>query len=162
MPKSQIVINTGPLLALIAATGDLKILDTLYEPVFVPYEVCAEVMAGGADSFGVEAFTQAEWLCKISGPLSISTLLRNSLDHGEASVIQLALNENISTVCIDEAVGRRVARLSGLSVTGTIGVLLRAQHEGHNISIPQAIERMRARGVWLSDRVVAFALEQSK
>ncbi|BAU65351.1 DegT/DnrJ/EryC1/StrS aminotransferase family protein [Stanieria sp. NIES-3757] len=34
----------------------------------------------------------------------------------------MALHKNIQTVCIDEAVGRRVARLSGLSLTGSIGL----------------------------------------
>jgi predicted nucleic acid-binding protein len=36
-------------------------------------------------------------------------MLLNSLDAGEASVIQLALNERIRTVCIDESAGRRLA-----------------------------------------------------
>ncbi|WP_243714094.1 hypothetical protein [Nostoc sp. 106C] len=58
-------------------------------------------------------------------------MLLNSLDLGEASVIQLALNKNIPTVCIDEAVGRGIARLSGLLVTGSIGILLRAKREGY-------------------------------
>jgi len=39
MPETnKIVINTGPLLALIAGLGDLKILNSLYEQVVVPYE----------------------------------------------------------------------------------------------------------------------------
>ncbi|WP_216594172.1 hypothetical protein [Synechococcus sp. PCC 6312] len=51
--------------------------------------------------------------------------LLNSLDSGEAAVIQLALNQNIQTVCIDETSGRRIARLNGLNVTGSIGILLK-------------------------------------
>jgi predicted nucleic acid-binding protein len=87
--------------------------------------------------------------------------LLNSLDSGEAAVIQLAKNENIQTVCIDEATGRRVARLSGLSVTGTIGILLRAKREGYSISIQQSIQRMLARNIRLSQTVINFALEQA-
>jgi predicted nucleic acid-binding protein len=84
MPETEsIVINTGPLLALIAGYGDL----------------------------------------------------------GEASVIQLAVNENIRTVCIDEAVGRRIARLNGLCLTGSIGVLLQAKRKGIDISMPYAISQ---------------------
>jgi predicted nucleic acid-binding protein len=40
MPESAIVINTGPILALIAATGDLSLLPKLYSRVIVPREVC--------------------------------------------------------------------------------------------------------------------------
>jgi len=35
------------------------------------------------------------------------TFLSNSLDLGEASVIQLALDRSIKVVCIDEAIPRR-------------------------------------------------------
>jgi predicted nucleic acid-binding protein len=39
----DIVINTGPLLALIAAQGSLSILERLYRHVLVPYEVKMEL-----------------------------------------------------------------------------------------------------------------------
>jgi predicted nucleic acid-binding protein len=93
--------------------------------------------------------------------LNISPLLLNSLDIGEASVIQLALNENIPTVCIDESVGRRIARLSGLSVTGSIGILLRAKQEGYPLSIKQSIQQMINQGIRLSTTVIEFALKQA-
>ena len=103
MPETEsIVINTGPLLALIAGYGDM----------------------------------------------------------GEASVIQLAVNENIRTVCIDEAVGRRIARLNGLCLTGSIGVLLRAKRKGLDFSMTEAIDRMQSNGIYLSKKVIDFALRQ--
>ncbi|WP_287308933.1 MULTISPECIES: hypothetical protein [unclassified Okeania] len=48
MPNPQkIVINTSPLIALIAAVNDLTILQSLYSEVHVPLEVCQEILAGG-------------------------------------------------------------------------------------------------------------------
>jgi len=75
-------------------------------------------------------------------------------------VIQNALDLQIPLVCIDESVGRRVARLSGLTLTGSIGVLIKARNQGYAVSIPQAIERMREHGIWLSAEVVRYALAQ--
>ena len=44
MPEQdQIVINTGPIIALIAALGDLSILKSLYGRIIVPKEVGVEV-----------------------------------------------------------------------------------------------------------------------
>lgn len=121
MPKSnQIVINTGPLLALIAALGDLKVLESLYERVFVPYEVCLEILAGGSSGFGIDEFSQATFLFKQKNQTKIEPYLLNSLDLGESSVIQTALDMKIRTVCIDEAMGRRIARLNGLTLTGSL------------------------------------------
>ncbi|WP_230968540.1 hypothetical protein [Nostoc sp. WHI] len=97
-----IVINTAPLISIIAAIGDLRILQSLYTQVLVPFEVCQEILVGGARGFGVSEFEDAHWLQKLQIPLNnISPFLLNSLDLGEASVIQLALNENIQTVCMD-------------------------------------------------------------
>jgi len=120
-PKS-IVINTGPIIALVAALGDLSILKRLYKDVLVPIQ---------------------------------------TLDIGEASVVQLAVQKNISVVCIDEAVGRRVARLNGLKLTGSIGILIRAKKEGFPIVISDVIQRMKSHGIWLSEGVISFALEQA-
>lgn len=85
----------------------------------------------------------------------------NSLDIGEASVIQLALDKSIQTVCIDEAVGRRIARLNGLSLTGSIGILLRAKKEGYPLSIKTAIQKMLDRNIRLSQTVIEFALKEA-
>jgi len=157
----SIVINTGPTIALVAALGDLKVLKYLYHDVFVPAEVCAEILHGGASSFAVNEFNDASWLTKIAEPLAIDPFLNQTLDIGEASVIQLALQKGVSTVCIDETVGRRIARLNNLKVTGSIGVLLRAKKEGFPVVIHDAIQRMQSHGIWLSQGVVAFALKES-
>lgn len=44
MPK-KIVINTGPIIALIAALGELEILKKIYSKVIVPQEVSQEILA---------------------------------------------------------------------------------------------------------------------
>lgn len=162
MPEHrQIVINTGPLIALVAALGDLSVLQKLYHEVLVPLEVSQEILAKGPHGFAYQPFVDATWLKRKQESIALHPILLNSLDTGEASVIQLALNQEIQTVCIDEAVGRRIARLYNLSVTGSIGILLRAKREGHISSIREAIERMKDRGIWLGENVVAFALKQS-
>lgn len=156
-----IVTNTTPLIALTAATGNLDVLRSLYARVIVPYEVAEEIRAGGKDAFGVDVFEQALWLEINTNPVVLPPYLENTLDRGEASVIQTALQEGVKLVCIDEIVGRRIARLSNLNTTGSIGILLKAKSMGYPVSIPEAINRMRERGIWLSQSVIRFALEQS-
>ena len=156
----ELVINTGPLLALVAGIGDLSLLEQLYKRVLVPFEVCQEIEKGGASGFGVSEFRRASFIKKQPKSLNITQFLRNALDLGEASVIQLALDENIHTVCIDEAMGRRIARLNGLKLTGSIGVLIRAKQNGFDFSMREAIDRMQSQGIHLSQKVVDFALEQ--
>jgi predicted nucleic acid-binding protein len=162
MPElKDIVINTGPLLAIIAAQGNLSLLQDLYRQVFVPYEVKKEITGFGADRFGVEEFYDARFLVIPSRPLILSPILENTLDQGEAAVIQLALNKKVTTVCIDETTGRRVARLFNLNVTGSLGILLRAKKEGYPVSMKHAIEQMKKKDIYLSDKLVNSVLKLS-
>jgi len=51
----EIVINTGPLIALVAATDSLAVLSVLYSKVWVPHEVYCEIKAGGSAAPEIEA-----------------------------------------------------------------------------------------------------------
>ncbi len=159
--NKEIVINTGPTLALIAGLGNMEILQSVYEKVVVPYEVCQELNSGGATGFGIKEFNEASFLIKIEKPSIIQPYLKNTLDLGEASVIQTAIDKNISTVCIDESLGRRVARLSGLSITGSLGIIIYAKRNG-KISLPlrDIINRMQTKGIYLNEKIISFALQQ--
>ncbi|MGB4115180.1 MAG: DUF3368 domain-containing protein [Polaromonas sp.] len=153
-----LVTNTTPLIALTAATGGLDILRHLYDRVIVPFEVKQELLAAGQEAVGATAFTQAHWLDCQTQPITLSSYLSNTLDRGEAAVIQTALNLNLPLVCIDEAVGRRIARLSGLTLTGSIGILIKAQQTGYVVSVKDGIERMREHGIWLNESLISFAM----
>jgi predicted nucleic acid-binding protein len=50
--------------------------------------------------------------------------------------------------------------LSGLNLTGSIGVLLKAKQLGYEVSMHQAIARMHDHGIWLSAEVIRFALQE--
>ena len=78
--KETIVINTGPLIALIAGYGDLSLLQKIYKRVLVPFEVCQEIKAGGTNAFGLKEFVQSDFMEKQSAPLEILQFLKNSLD----------------------------------------------------------------------------------
>jgi predicted nucleic acid-binding protein len=155
-----IVTNTTPLIALTAATDSLDVLKFLYSRVIVPLEVQTELRAAGSHAVGVKALNEATWLDCQTSEVMVSSYLANTLDRGEAATIQTALNLNVPLVCIDEAVGRRVARLSGLTLTGSIGVLLKAKQLGYDISMAQAVARMREHGIWLGAEVIRFALQE--
>lgn len=106
MPENArvIVINTTPLIALAAATGSLDILRALYQRVLVPSAVVDEILAAGDAAPGAQAFLRATWL-EHKPDVVPSSYLSNSLDRGEAAVIQTALNEGVERVCIKERWG---------------------------------------------------------
>lgn len=152
------VINTGPLLSLVAATGNLDVLRQVRTKVVVPVEVANEIYAGETD-FAKRDFREDSFISRRKQKTTVSSMLSNSLDEGEAAVIQTAIDLDIPTVCIDEAVGRRIARLHGLKVTGSLGILIAAKKGGYDISIREAVCKMHEAGIWLSEKVKKSAID---
>ena len=156
----RIVLNTGPILALIAATSSLEILRELYREVNVPVPVVNEIM-DGKKKFGQREFQKATFINRVYLDTGAKYTLWDTLDPGEASVIQAAIALKINTVAIDETSGRRIAKLYGLNLTGSLGILLRAKERKLIPSLKEAIEKMKTSGIWLSDSLIARTLEIS-
>jgi predicted nucleic acid-binding protein len=76
------------------------------------------------------------------------------LDEGEAAVIQLALDQGIRRVCIDERAGRRMASAVGLQVVGTLGLLLRAKQLGHLPALRPVVQRLTSAGAWYDQELL--------
>lgn len=157
MPEERIlVINTTPLIALGVGLGSFEILRLLFGRVIVPYEVHQELLAAGEQAPGVAAFLAADWLELLAEPQVIPPYLANTLDLGEAAVIQAALGLGLGLVCIDEKVGRRVARLHNLKVTGSIGLIAKAGNAGFQLDVDEVLGRLREHGIWLGGDVEQF------
>lgn len=126
MPESSIVMDAGPLI-LLARIGSLSILRKLPFRYVAPPNVMRELAAGIA--FG-HPVVDAPWLETRELREPLSPYLRMALDEGEAAAIQLAVEQGISFVCLDDRRGRRMAKSLGLEVTGLLGLLVRAKRLG--------------------------------
>ncbi len=98
---------------------------------------------------------------KLRDPLSPITL--STIDKGEAAVIQLALEQQITWVSIDEWKARRVAQNVGLQVVGVLGLLGKAKKLGLVPELRPMLERAVEKGIRyhpeLVDRVLKAAGE---
>ena len=153
----EIVINTGPIIALVAATGSLTLLSELYQTVWMPREVFDELAAGGPNAPESELVIAAAVIRILPGRIPIPRNLANELDLDEASVIQMAVQQGIDTVAIDEKAGRRVARIHGLRVTGSLGILIKGKQQGLIQSLAQCIAGMKSHGIWISEPLASQA-----
>ena len=66
------------------------------------------------------------------------------LDEGEAEVITIAKDKNLALVCIDEFAGRQYAKLLGLDVIGTLGILLMAKQKGYIAELKSLFQKLIA------------------
>ena len=101
--RKQLVINTGPLLALAAALERFSLLKDSYAAGHLPYEVCAEVRVGGSAGFAADLLQTESWLCTADAPTDgIPSLLYNSLDAGKAALIHCAMTHGIGTAAVED------------------------------------------------------------
>ena len=141
------VSNTSPISNL-AAIGRLELLRSQFSVLWIPTAVASE-LAAHPDPSAAEAIRAAirdQWIRtatpKDSGLLKVLLL---DLHRGEAEAIALASEMNADIVLIDEREGRGIAAEAGFSVTGVLGVLLRAKQTGEIKAVKPEIEALRFR-----------------
>ena len=161
MSAHLLVADSGPLIAL--ARLDLLDLPTLYfESVFLAPAVWDEVTRS----------PKAEETARLHAALRFGsfrisedsvdvpdTLIQTGLDIGERDSLALALSLS-ATVLVDERRGRRAAHDLGLSVLGTLGLLVRARQDGIVPSLRVQIDALRTTGYYLSPELVASVLAE--
>ena len=155
----KIVVNTTPIIAL-SHLGKLSLLGAIYGEVTIPSAVREEVFAK-EDSICVSEFFKNEKYIKvrdIENTLAKS-LFKSQLHSGEVEVMILAKELSADLVIIDDANAKKYAEYLGLTVTGTLGVLLRAKELGLIEKLKPYVDNMRNDDIFLSDRVVNYCLK---
>ena len=120
MPPA-VVSNASPLIAF-EQIGHLELLERLFSFVLVPFAVAQEI----TPTVSFRTWMEERALAQPIGP----RILRASLGLGESEAISLALEINAQFVILDDRAARRLAAALGLSVIGTLGVLLASKRRG--------------------------------
>ncbi len=154
MANGPVVSNTTPLIVL-AGIGQLTLLPSLYQTVWIPTSVHAEFQAGAADTD--PDLAQLPWLVIHAAPQQGPRLPQ--LDQGEADTIRLALSVQARAVLLDERLGRRAAQELGLPVVGTLAVLLRAKQHGLIEALEPLLDEMITQGRHISTALRQQVLE---
>jgi hypothetical protein len=156
----MVVCDTSPLLIL-AKAGRLRLLTTLYETVEIPSAVLDEVNV--RERPDAEAIRQ--WRHKhdvlVREPSDPSlNALSEELGDGERAALALAIERDAALVVLDDQEGRRVAKRRGISVTGTIGVLVEARATGQIDSLRTELDRVVEAGLWMSESFYERLLQE--
>ena len=124
-----IVADTGPLQYLVLI-GEIDLLPRLFRVVAIPAVVQAEMLHPEApDSVRSWAGAPPQWLTIAPGPTKGGADPRGR-GAGERAAIALALASRAELILMDDRAGVAAARAQGLSVIGTLGVLVRGARRG--------------------------------
>ncbi len=154
-----VIADTSPLHYLILL-GLPDILRKLYGRVIVPAAVLRELQARKTPE-GVREWVAArpEWLevREVEVPPDPGLAV---LDAGEREAIALAEFLRADALILDEKNGRREAVRRKLRVIGTVRVLDDAAGEAL-IELPPVLERLRAAGFYLDDKLHQLLLDRN-
>jgi predicted nucleic acid-binding protein len=149
------VSNTTPLRYLIAIDQE-HLLGRLFEKVFVPAAVHEELTeARTPENVRRRILALPAWFEVRTVQESHTTVFPVTLHRGEREAILLAETLRADVLLIDEQIGRTIAMGRNLPLSGTLGVLERADTMGLVTDFPQVLKQLKASGFFITE-----ALEQ--
>jgi uncharacterized protein len=140
-----VVSNSSPLIALVRIER-LDLVPALLQSVLIPPAVAREIAPSIPDL--------PSWVSVQvpSGRLSVPTL-RGRLGAGEREAIALAVEIDAEAIVLDDLPARRAAEAAGLSVIGTLGLLLEAKRTGLLATIRPELDKLLASSFFLSEQL---------
>jgi len=140
------VVSDASVLISLGATGHFDLLKDFYQTVLIPIAVWQEITASPLPLPGTTEARQARqegWL-RVETPRNraLVSSLAASLDIGEAEAITLASELGAALLLIDESDGRAAARNLGLTITGTLGILVRAKLCGRLFALKPVLDQL--------------------
>lgn len=156
MPK--VVVNSTPLIVL-CGIGKLELLRELYRELLIPVAVYQEVTAV-KDSACIQIMAQRNWIHveKIQNETE-KKMYRAKLHAGEVEVMILAQEQKADLVIIDDNAAKKTAKYLGLTVTGSLGVLLKAKQVGLIERVHPLLSEMKKNGFYVDSKLEEMVLK---
>jgi predicted nucleic acid-binding protein len=139
----------------------LNCLPAFYESVLIPAEVLRELQHPKSPLRARTWATALPSWCEVRNPRSPPDAALLELDAGERDAIQLALDEGVDVLLIDDGPGRREAVRRRLRVSGTLAVLEKAAQQGW-IDFTAVLQRLEQTNFRLSASIKDQFLKQNQ
>ena len=157
----RVIVNSTPIIVL-CNIGLLDILKALYAEICIPEAVYREVTEKD-DSACQVLKTALNWIHveKIANQ-SDKKMYKAKLHDGEVEVMILA-QEGVRAdlVILDDNAAKKTAKYLGLTVTGTLGILLKAKKAGIIPVIAPVLEEIKKNGFYISGTVERIVLDEA-
>lgn len=157
MPK--VIVNTTPLIAL-CRIGCLDILQKMYHEIIIPLAVYQEITAK-EDAVCMQVKAADDWIhVEQIHDITEKKMYKAKLHAGEVEVMILAQEQNADLVVIDDNAAKRTAKYLGFTVTGTLGILMKAKQYGMIESVYSLILKLKQNGFYISFELESRILKQ--
>jgi predicted nucleic acid-binding protein len=146
------ISNTSPLLYLYRIEV-LEWLPRLFREFWIPSAVLDELKEGQSKGYDVPILSNYRWVKVVNPRVMPSEWLSLDLGAGELAAMALALENQDRIVLLDDMLARRTAKAAGLTVWGTLKILLEAKAQGLTRKIAPLVGKLKESGMWISDEI---------
>lgn len=149
MPKT--IISDTSCFIILSKIEALNLLQKIYGQIITTSDI-------------VEEFGEIlpEWvIIKNASDTHKQKILELQLDKGESSAIALAIEMPESILILDDFKARKIAQQLGLTITGTIGVIVKAKLTGKIPSIKPYLDKIKITNFRISSEIEAQALKEA-
>jgi predicted nucleic acid-binding protein len=154
------VSNTTPLRYLIAIDQEY-LLPQLFEKIFIPVAVFEELTDSRTpDKVRHSLLARPTWLEVRAVPEAGASPFPLILHRGERESILLAEALQADILLVDEHAGRTLALRRNLPLSGTLGVLERADNRGLLSDFSQTLKQLKASGFYITDALEEQLLQR--
>ena len=155
----KVIVNSTPLLVL-GNIGRLDILRSLYEQIEIPAAVYREVTEKN-DAASKALLAASDWI-KVRTVENIAdyAMYQSKLHAGEVETMIIAQKPvKADLVILDDMAARKTAKYLGLTVTGTMGVLVKAKQKQIIPAVKPILDEIMRNGFYISEKVVKMVLK---
>jgi len=152
MRVERVVINASPLITLFRA-GLHPLLPQLFPDLVVPAAVWAEVVNCTYDDPATSGLPGAAWAQQLQ-TVDSPEVAAWGLGAGETAVLSFAQQHRDYFAIVDDREARRCARVLGIAILGTAGVVVLAKRRGLIESTEGALRRLQDAGLWLAESLI--------
>jgi predicted nucleic acid-binding protein len=147
----KVVADSSPLIAL-SKIDQFGLLPKLFNQIVITSQVFTEVVVEGAGLPGAHETAKAPWIevKRLQSEADLAAAQTQfALGIGELSTLLLSREIKADLVLVDDLGARKLMRLQGLRVQGTLGILEAAFIRKHLSDLRDAYARLLAAGVYL-------------
>ena len=141
----EVCVVDASCLIVLDKVGLSSLLCEVYKNIYLPKSV--------VDEFGENPLLNCMQIVKVNSPLLGIFTDELNLGLGEAETIAYAYEQGISAV-IDDAKARKVAEKLSIKLTGTLGILIKAEKKGIIESSYQVALELKKAGFHVSDAII--------
>jgi predicted nucleic acid-binding protein len=145
------IISDTSCLILLDKIGELSILNKLFGNITTTSEV--------AEEFGQPLPPWFE--IKEPSDKNYQAIIEASVDKGEASAIALAIELDDCLLIIDDLKGRKFANQLGLTIIGTIGVIVDAKLAGIIPSVKPILSKIKSTNFRITEQLELLILKRA-